>query len=179
MRTVFLGISLLWLMAFARAQSDTGRELALSSATDKHAPIADTAGTKWPAKPAERNVVVSVACLTLLRPVRKNEALSVADVQSDQCLPGETLASGLHYDRWTHLVRASVDLPAGQPLPWFQPRFLAQFRKGDEVVMSTKVGPITVIRQGVAIQDGVAGHRVFVKTGSGDILSAPIAAKDQ
>lgn len=53
---------------------------------------------------------------------------------------------------------------------------LPAVRYGEPLTLRSRIGPVTVEREVVALQDGMAGHRVFVRDREGHVSSLQLAS---
>ncbi len=102
----------------------------------------------------------------LKQPVAAGEALRAGDLA-----PVRASAHGLERDALSHdpragVVRATRALAAGALLPAVDSAFTVLYRRGDAVPVRLDVGHVSVVRQGVAVQDLRAGSAAFVRLGA-------------
>jgi hypothetical protein len=113
----------------------------------------------------------AASCLELLHPLAFGAVAAQSDFQPAPCVQ---LSDGapLRYDRATRVMRATRDLGKGERLA--APRgALAEVRPGQKLIVTARVGPVTVERDVVAVQPARSGDAVFVKANDGEIFSAP------
>ncbi|ALN93519.1 flagella basal body P-ring formation protein FlgA [Lysobacter gummosus] len=149
--------------------------LAASAAVKVSSAVAGPASAdSTPEEIHDHAAVAERACLRVLRPVARGQALRAADVRFDRC-GADTLVQRAHYDRDSGLVRAPVDLAAGDAIAPVAESLFADVRQGDKLALIYRDGPIAISRNGVAARDAKAGAPVRVAMGDGAIVTAPVS----
>lgn len=109
-------------------------------------------------------------CFRLLHSITMGTVPARRDFAPASC--GGEEAAAFRYDAPTRTMRATRNLEEGQTVPALPERLLPDIRPGDTLHLAVRVGPVVVQREVVAIQPGWSGETLFVKTGSGELLSA-------
>ncbi|MBT2745977.1 MULTISPECIES: flagella basal body P-ring formation protein FlgA [unclassified Lysobacter] len=135
-----------------------------------------TSADSAPAQTASHAAVAERACLRVLGPVARGQALRAADVRGERC-GADTVVQRAHYDRDSGLVRAPVDLVAGDAIAPVAASLFADVRQGDKLALIYRDGPIAISRNGVAARDAKAGAPVRVAMGDGAIVTAPVSPR--
>jgi flagella basal body P-ring formation protein FlgA len=113
-------------------------------------------------------------CLALVNPVAAGAHLSAADAAPAPCMPTSP-AAAVAYERQSGSVRAETDLDAGTPLGRIRLPASRGVAAGERLILTSTVGPVRIRREVTALQPGRGGGRLFVRTGDGEILAAPVA----
>ena len=111
-------------------------------------------------------------CMRVEKPLAAGDYPGTDDLSVAGC-GAEPPKAGFRYDPVSRLVRASRDLEAGDLVPAVSPELLAGVRPGQRIMLSTKIGAVTVHRQVEAVLAAPAGRPVFVRAGDGDIFAIP------
>ncbi|QQP94321.1 hypothetical protein [Lysobacter enzymogenes] len=155
------------LLAVACAPAAAGVRLDRAAEADADAPAATEAADA-------RADAGARACMRVLRPVARAQALLAADLRRESCGDKEPVQRA-HYDRDAGLVRAPADLAAGDALAAIAPSLLADLRQGDKVALIYRDGAIAISRDGVAARDSKPGAPVRVVLADGAFVTAPSA----
>lgn len=130
--------------------------------------------------PARRHEAkgASGACAATAQPVAQDAALKTADIVTVPCEARE-VGAPVRFDRRASAVRASAHLPAGTRLGRLALPAAPNVDRGDELTLLSRVGPVSVERQVVALQAGRSGGRVFVRDAEGQVVSAPLSVQPE
>lgn len=116
-------------------------------------------------------------CLELVTAKAAGDELLADDVMPVSC-PGHIAHQALRYDRASGANVALHDLEAGAIIAGAKLAEAPALRRGDRLSLSSSVGPVTIQRPVILVQDARPGDRqIFVKTNDGEILAAQIQAE--
>ena len=109
-------------------------------------------------------------CFELRVPVETGDAIEIADVQPAACLTSRQ-AAPIDFDHVAGILRAGDNLKPGDYLGRVQfpdePVALA----GQQVLLCSSAGPVTIEREVEALQPVVAGGAAFVRGNDGRVFS--------
>lgn len=80
----------------------------------------------------------------------------------------------LRFDREDHRLAATHDLPAGSYLGRVAVPAAAAVKRGDDLRLVSKIGPVTIERAVTAVQPGHDGRRVFVRDPDGQVFAVKL-----
>ena len=111
-------------------------------------------------------------CMRVERALAADEFAGTQDLTIVFC-DAEMAKPGFRYDPVSRLVRASRDLEPGELVSAVSAELLAGVRPGQRIILSTRIGAVTVNRQVEAVMAAPAGRPVFVRAEDGEIFSIP------
>ncbi|HEY5723970.1 MAG TPA: hypothetical protein VIT45_16795 [Allosphingosinicella sp.] len=124
------------------------------------------------AMPAPGTLPVEGGCMRVEKPLAEGDFAVAGDVTIAGC-GDEAAKPGFRYDPVSRLVRASRALEPGEIVPAVSPAFLAGIRPGQRILLSTRIGAVTIDRQVEAVVAAPAGRPVFVRADDGKIFAIP------
>jgi hypothetical protein len=111
-------------------------------------------------------------CMRVENPLAEGDFAGADDLTTVSC-GAEAAKPGFRYDEVSRLVRASRALEPGEVVPAVSPALLAGVRPGQRILLSTRIGAVTVDRQVEAVMAAPAGRPVFVRAEDGKIFAIP------
>jgi hypothetical protein len=120
----------------------------------------------------------AAGCRALAVPVVAGDVVDAARTLAVPC-GGAAGERKLRYDARAGVVRARIALAAGEPIgrAYLPPR--PPVLAGDRVAIAVRTGPVTLIREAVALQAAPAGRKFFVRSGDGAVFVAPPVAQER
>ena len=128
-------------------------------------------------------LLVSGAAQTM--PLAPCRAMATAKAAGDVVLPGDTVpvpcpdsppTASLRYDAGAKVVKAQRDLAVGDMLGHVYIPARPAIIPGDRVMLTARIGHVTIARPAHALQAADGGHRYFVRLDDGSIVTAPAVA---
>lgn len=109
---------------------------------------------------------LEAGCFELRVPLKAGEIVTESDVQAAPCEASRT-PSEARFDRRAGVLRAKVDLNAGGYMGkiYFGTEAVAQ--GGEDILLCSASGPVSVTRRVEALQPVAAGHSAFVRGSDG------------
>lgn len=107
-------------------------------------------------------------CLGLTEPVAQGQALTASVLQPVACPPH---VEPVRYDAHAGLIRASIDLVAGDVIREVSQDHLASALRGQHVTVVRQDGPITIARVGIVLTDAAAGRPVVIAASDGSVMT--------
>ena len=126
-------------------------------------------------KPPRQSNVTARRCFRTARALAAGTASRRDDVTPTDCRADARTAS-LRFNSATRDYQPIDAIPAGGYLGRLPTLHAIAIDRGDIAHLQSEQGPVTVEREVTALQPSRPGHRVFVATADGKILSAPLAS---
>jgi hypothetical protein len=123
------------------------------------------------AETARPQPAVERPCLRALKAIAAGAIPLRSDFDARSCEGAARPA--LHYDARAQAVRADRDIAQGEDVAFVPASALPDLAPGAQLVLTSRVGPVTIRRQVAAAQPGRLGEAVFVRTPEGKLLSVP------
>ena len=111
-----------------------------------------------------------LGCLRVIKPVAVGDPIATSDLGEAVACAADDGVPAVGFDRATSMVRARRDLAIGDIIVAQPLGALPAVRKGDNLIMRSRIGAIAVERPVTALQAGRAGRQIFVTTTDGQVV---------
>jgi hypothetical protein len=115
---------------------------------------------------------MAALCLAALAPITAGALPSRSDFREAPC--GDGASPALRYDAARRSLAAMRDIAAGEVVAAPPPSLLPDVAEGAPLTLVARVGTAIVEREVAAAQPGRTGRRIFVRTGDGQLIAAPL-----
>jgi flagella basal body P-ring formation protein FlgA len=114
-------------------------------------------------------------CFALRQNLAEGSHVAGQDLLPVACRPGAQPPLPLRYDSAAGTPRSTAALPAGTYLGPLALRPEPVVEKGQKLTLAIAAGPVRIERTVEALQSSRSGRAIFVRTGDGQVVSAPLA----